>query len=57
MDSDSLNPGPDMDPDPAFQVNPDPFRIHGFDNKKLKKIHLKILAKVSFSYKPDLDPD
>ncbi len=29
----------DTDPDPAFQVNPDPdpIRIHGFDDQKIKK--------------------
>jgi hypothetical protein len=37
VDPDSLNQDPDMDPDPAFQVNPDPIRIHGFDYQKLKK--------------------
>jgi hypothetical protein len=33
LDMDSLNP------DPAFQMNPDPdpIRIQGFDNQKLKK--------------------
>ncbi len=35
--SDSLNRDPDTDPDPAFQVNPDPIRIQGFDDQKLKK--------------------
>jgi hypothetical protein len=29
----SLNP----DPDPAFQENPDPIRIQGFDDQKLKE--------------------
>jgi hypothetical protein len=33
VDPDSLNP----DPDPAFQVNPDPIRFQGFDDQKLKK--------------------
>ncbi len=37
LDPDSLNPDPDRDPDPAFQVNPDPIRIQGFDDQKLKK--------------------
>ncbi len=39
VDPDSLNPDTDMDPDPAFQVNPDPdpIRIQGFDDQKLKK--------------------
>ncbi len=34
---------PDTDPDPAFQVNHDPIRIHGFDDHKLKnkKIQMK----------------
>jgi hypothetical protein len=35
-----------VDPDPAFQVNPDPVRIWirilGFDDQKLGKIQLKI---------------
>jgi hypothetical protein len=26
-----------VDPDPAFQVNPDPIRIQGFDDQKRKK--------------------
>jgi hypothetical protein len=26
-----------VDPDPAFQVDPDPIRILGFDDQKLKK--------------------
>jgi hypothetical protein len=30
---DSLNP----DPDPEFQVNPDPIRTQGFDDQKMKK--------------------
>jgi hypothetical protein len=34
-DPDSLSP----DPDPAFQVNPDPDQVPaGFDDQKLKKI-------------------
>jgi hypothetical protein len=37
VDLDSLNPDPDMDPDPAFQVNPDPIWIQGFDDQNLKK--------------------
>jgi hypothetical protein len=37
VDPDSLNPDPDGDPDPAFQVNPDLIRIQGFDDQKLKK--------------------
>jgi hypothetical protein len=28
-----------VDPDTAFQVNPDPIRIQGFDDQKLKKIN------------------
>jgi hypothetical protein len=35
VDPDSLNP----DPDPAFQVNPDPVRIQCFDDQKFKKIN------------------
>jgi hypothetical protein len=39
VDPDLLNP--DSDPDPAFQVNPDPdsdlIRIQAFDDQKLKK--------------------
>jgi hypothetical protein len=34
VDSDSLNPG--LDPDPAFQVNPDLIQIRGFYNQKFK---------------------
>jgi hypothetical protein len=30
-----------MDPDPAFQVNPDPDTDPSFDDQKLKKIQLK----------------
>jgi hypothetical protein len=37
VDPDSLNPDPDTDPGPAFQVNPDQIRIQGFDDQKLKK--------------------
>jgi hypothetical protein len=39
VDSDSWNPDPITDPDPAFQVNPDPdpIQIQGFDDQKLKK--------------------
>jgi hypothetical protein len=38
------------DPDPAFQVNPDPIRIQGFDDQKLKKtIQLKFF--ISFKSK------
>jgi hypothetical protein len=33
VDPDSLNPLPD----PAFQVNPDPIHIQGFDDQKPKK--------------------
>jgi hypothetical protein len=32
-----LNPDPDTDPDPAFQVNPDPIQIQGVDDQKLKE--------------------
>ncbi len=42
LDPDSLNPN--TDPDPAFQVEPDPIRVQGFDDQ-----NLKILV--------DLDPD
>ncbi len=39
---------PEMDLDPAFEVNPDPIRIQGFDDQKFKKkIQLKIF-KISF---------
>jgi hypothetical protein len=31
-----------LDPDPAFQVNPDPLRIRGFDDQKPKKKNNKI---------------
>jgi hypothetical protein len=38
-----MDPGPDTNPDPAFQVNPDPYpdpiRVQGFDDQKLKKIN------------------
>jgi hypothetical protein len=41
VDPDSLNPDPDTDPDPAFQVNPDtnpfPNPDPGFYDQKLKK--------------------
>jgi hypothetical protein len=37
MDPDPLNPDPDPDTIPAFQVNPDPDPIRSFDNRKLKK--------------------
>jgi len=42
VDPDSLNYDPDTDPDPVFQVHPDPDPIPdtGFD-QKLKKIQLK----------------
>ncbi len=53
MDPVSLNP----DPDPAFQVNPDPdtdpIRIKGFDDQKLKKkIQMENLfdQKLQFTY-------
>jgi hypothetical protein len=44
VDSNSLNPDPDTDLDPAFPVNMDagtyldPVQIQGFDDQKLKKI-------------------
>jgi hypothetical protein len=37
LDPDSLNPDPDRNPDPAFQVNPDPIRIQDFDDQKQKR--------------------
>jgi hypothetical protein len=37
VDPDSLNP----DPDPAFQMNPDPVPDPGFDNQKWKEKILK----------------
>jgi hypothetical protein len=41
LDLNSLIPDPDSEPDPEFQVNPDtdpnPIRIQGFDDQKLKK--------------------
>ncbi len=47
MDPDSLNPGPDTNPDPAFQVNPDPYpdpiRVQGFDDQKQKKINTDLI--------------
>ncbi len=53
-----MNPEPDMDPDPAFQVNPEPdpdpaFQVNpdtgiqGFDDQKLKKIQLTIFFSFS----------
>jgi hypothetical protein len=40
VDPDSLN----QDPDPAFQVNPDPIQLQGFEDQKLKeKIQLKFV--------------
>jgi hypothetical protein len=47
VDPDSLNP--DTDPDPAFQVNPDPdaARIHSFYDQKLKE---KKYCKIFFKY-------
>jgi hypothetical protein len=51
----SLNPDPDMDPDPAFQVyqdmdpDPNPIRIQSFDNQlKSKKLQLKIVFLIFF---------
>jgi hypothetical protein len=35
----------DPDPDTAFQVNPDPYPIQGFDGQKLKK---KNIAEIYF---------
>jgi hypothetical protein len=35
-----------VDPDPAFQVNPNPIRIHGFDEQK--KLEKKILKNFFF---------
>ncbi len=41
MDPEKLIPDADMNPDLSFQVNPDsdpdPIRIQGFDDQKLKK--------------------
>ncbi len=39
MDPDSLNPDTKIDPDPAFQVNPDPdqIQIQRFDDQTLMK--------------------
>jgi hypothetical protein len=38
VDPDSLNPDPDTDPDPAFQVNLDSIRILGFFSSFSSKI-------------------
>jgi hypothetical protein len=53
-----VDPDPDTDLDPAFQVNPDPdtdpdtIRIHGFDDQKLKKkIQLKFFLLSFFDQK------
>jgi hypothetical protein len=53
-----LNPNPDTDPDPAFQVNPDldtdpdPIRIQSFADQKLKeKIQQKICLDILFGSK------
>jgi hypothetical protein len=32
----------DPDPDPAFQVSPDPIHIQGFDDQKLKKRNIAV---------------
>jgi hypothetical protein len=37
LNPDSLNPDPDTNPDPAFQVNRDQIRILGFDDQKLRE--------------------
>jgi hypothetical protein len=55
MDPDLLNPGPDSKPDPAFQMNPDPYpdliQVQGFDDKKLKKINADLIfLKLQFTY-------
>ncbi len=40
VDPDPLNP----DPDPAFQVNPDPYTDPGFDDQKFnKKVQLNFV--------------
>jgi hypothetical protein len=41
VDPDSMNPDPDTDPDPAFQVNPDPV---------WPKIQKKIQVKIFFPF-------
>jgi hypothetical protein len=49
-DTDSLNPDPDTELNPVFQVNPDtdpdsdPIRIQSFDNQKLKKKNCNLLT-------------
>ncbi len=35
----AVDPG-SLNPDPAFEVNPDPIRIQGFDDQKLKDLYL-----------------
>ncbi len=39
MHPNSLNPDPDTEP--AFQMNPDPIRIQGFDDQNIKKLQEK----------------
>jgi hypothetical protein len=47
MDPDpAFQVNPEPDPDPAFQVNPDT-GIQGFDDQKLKKIQLTIFFSFS----------
>jgi hypothetical protein len=54
VDQNSLN----LDPDPAFPVNPDPdtepdpnrrIRIQGFDDRKLKKKNTDLIKKLLFT--------
>jgi hypothetical protein len=42
-----------LDPDPAFQVNPDPdpIRIQGFDDQKLEKKYSRKFLKIFFGQK------
>jgi hypothetical protein len=43
------SPSKISDPDPIFQVNPDPIGIQGFDDQKFKKkIQLKICLNLFF---------
>jgi hypothetical protein len=47
VDPESLNPDPEsLNLDPGFQVNPDPdpIRIQGFDDQKLKKKKLQFTS-------------
>jgi hypothetical protein len=49
LDPDSLNPY--TDPDPVFQLNPDPIRIQGFYDQKLKKKDNRKLVFIFFRSK------